>query len=63
MCESDVYVTENGKEKKIMEDVSVVKVDGDKIIIQKMFGSSEIFDNYKIDTINFLNHKLVLKPK
>jgi len=33
MCESDVYITENGKEKKIMEEVSIVKVEGDKIII------------------------------
>jgi predicted RNA-binding protein len=63
MCESDVYIRENEKEKKVMEDVSVVKVEGDKIIIQKIFGSSGVFDNYKIDTINFLNHKVVIKPK
>jgi len=62
MCESDVYVRENGKERKIMEDVLVMKIDGDKIITQKMFGSPDVFDGYKIDTINLLNHKVIIKP-
>ena len=60
MCESHAYVVRGGKEEKILDDVTFLKPEGDQIVLRSLFGD-EVKVKGKIEEIQFMDHKILLK--
>ncbi len=60
MCESNVYLKNNGTEELIMENVAAISpLEDDKFLLKGLLGDSlEI--NGKIEDINLMAHKIVI---
>ena len=59
MCQSNAYLEHNGEERLILEDVGLIKPEGDKILLVSIFGEEELVDA-QIKLIDLLHHKVVL---
>jgi len=61
MCQSSVFILDNGEEKEIKRDVILVEpVDGG-VKIQGFFEAPQ-FIPARIKTIDLLKHKVILEP-
>jgi len=60
MCESNVYLIKNGKEELVLESVSMVKPQGNKLFLQSILGEEKSV-NARIKEINLMDHKIVLE--
>ncbi len=61
MCQSSVYLRENGEERELKRDVVLVEpVDGG-VKIQGFFESAQIIPA-RIASIDLLKHKIILEP-
>lgn len=60
MCESHAYVVREGKEEKILDDVTLLKPEGDQIVLRSLFGD-EVKVKGRIEEIQFMDHKILLK--
>jgi|GEM_PF-432130 len=63
MCESDVYVLEEGGKKLVMKDAAKILFEGNKIKICGILGNSMEVDDCIIDVIDLMKHEIVLKKK
>ena len=59
MCELTVYLLENGREEKLMEDVANIKPEGDRLVLTDLLGQQKIVDA-KFQELKLLEHKAVL---
>ncbi|MBU0704363.1 MAG: CooT family nickel-binding protein, partial [Chloroflexi bacterium] len=53
MCEAKVYVSDNGKEQKVMEDVVLIQPEGDAYLLVGLLGEQKLVQG-RIEKINFL---------
>ena len=60
MCESKVFLIKNGKEELIMEEVTRIEVDGDKLTIYGILGDKKEL-NGKVVLMDLIGHKIVLE--
>ena len=60
MCESNVYLENNGKEEIFMESVDIIKPEGGKLFLKNIFGEQKIVDA-DIKEISLVEHRIVLK--
>ena len=60
MCQSNAYLEHDGQQQLIIEDVGLMRPEGDKILLISIFGEEELVDA-KIKMIDFLHHKIVLE--
>ena len=60
MCESKVYVEENGEAKLIAEEVVYMKYEGDGYTIVRLGGETRKLSGYVLKDIDFLSHKVTL---
>ena len=60
MCESNVYLIKNGKEYLLLESVSTVKPQGNKLLLTSILGEEKSV-NARIKEINLMEHKIVLE--
>ncbi len=60
MCESHAYVIRDGEEEKILDDVIFLKPEGDRVVLRNLFGD-EVKVKGKIEEIQFMDHKILLK--
>jgi predicted RNA-binding protein len=60
MCEASVYLVENGEEKKIMQDVTLVQPEDDAIFIATLLGEQKIVSG-RISRIDFLKHTVFVE--
>jgi len=60
MCQSNAYLEHNGQQQLIIEDVGLMRPEGDKILLISIFGEEELVDA-KIKMIDLLHHKIVLE--
>jgi len=60
MCQSNAYLERDGTEELILEDVGLIKPEGDKILLISIFGEEELVDA-QIKLIDLLHHKIVLE--
>jgi predicted RNA-binding protein len=60
MCQSNAYLEHDGQEEIILEDVGLIKPEGDKILLISIFGEEQLVDA-KIKAIDLLHHKIVLE--
>ena len=61
MCETKVYVSNDGEEQKIMEDVVLVQPQGDAYLLVNILGEQKLVQG-RIEKIDFLRHALYLSP-
>ena len=59
MCEAKVYVSDNGKEQKVMEDVVLIQPEGDAYLLVGLLGEQKLVQG-RIEKINFLKHTVHL---
>jgi len=60
MCQSNVYLEHDGQQQLIIEDVGLMRPEGDKILLISIFGEEKLIDA-KIKMIDLLHHKIVLE--
>jgi len=59
MCETTVYISENGEEQKVMDDVVLVQPEGDAYLLVNLLGEQKLVQG-SIVKIDFLKHTLHL---
>ncbi|HEY74486.1 MAG: RNA-binding protein [Chloroflexi bacterium] len=59
MCEAKVYVSNDGQEQKVMEDVVLIQPEGDAYLLVGLLGEQKLVQG-RIDKINFLKHTVHL---
>jgi len=60
MCQSNAYLEYDGQQQLIIEDVGLMRPEGDKILLISIFGEEELVDA-KIKMIDLLHHRIVLE--
>ena len=60
MCQSNAYLENDGEEELILEDVVLIRPEGDKILMVSIFGEEELVDA-EIKFIDLLHHRIVLE--
>jgi len=61
MCEAKVYVSNDGEEQKVMEDVVLMQPDGDAYLLVNLLGEQKLVQG-RIEKIDFLHHTVHLSP-
>lgn len=59
MCELTVYLLEDGKEEKLMEDVATITPDGERLVLTDLLGQQRIVEA-KLKELKLLEHKVFL---
>lgn len=60
MCEAAVYVVADGTETKIMENVVLVRPEGERLFLADLFGERKEIRG-RILNIDFLKHRITLE--
>lgn len=60
MCESTAFLVKDGKEEKLLEDVVLLKPEGNKIILKNILGETQEIEAV-VDHIDLLGHRIVLR--
>ena len=61
MCESSIYLLDDGGETLLMNDVSWLEVDGDTILIRDIMGREKTL-HARLSHADFVSHHVVLAP-
>ena len=61
MCLSKVYLQKDSERELLMEEVSAVKIEGDKLLFSSLFGEQKEI-NASIRQIDFTTHSIMLVP-
>ena len=59
MCEASVYLVKNGSEKVIMENVDIMKPEGENIYFENIFGE-KLEIKARIKEMNLVDHRILL---
>jgi len=59
MCLASVY-TGAGSEQPVMQEIARLRVDGDRIEIESLFGESKVFKG-KLTEIDFMSSRVVIE--
>lgn len=62
MCEANAYIYEGGKESLYLENVDILRPEGDKIFLQNLFGEQKEFEG-EIKEISLIKHKIILEKR
>ena len=60
MCELNAYIKRDGHDVLLMEGVFVVKLEGDKVLLENLFGEQKLIDA-KISQISLMEHKIIFQ--
>ena len=60
MCEVNAYIKRNDHETLVMEGVFVVKPEGDKVLLENIFGEQKLVDA-QISQISLMEHKIIFQ--
>ncbi len=62
MCEATVYVSNDGQERKVMQDVVLMRPDEDAWLLVNLLGEQKLVRG-SIEKIDFLRHRVYLHPE
>ena len=62
MCETTVYISDDGEEQKVMEDVVLVQPEDDAYLLLSLLGEQKLVQG-RIAKIDFLKHTLHLSRR
>lgn len=60
MCEASVYLVKDGEETKIMQDVTLVRPEGDTVFMATLLGEQKMVPG-RIARIDFLKHTVFVE--
>ena len=60
MCEANAYIKREGREVLVMEGVFVLRPEGDKVLLENIFGEQKLVQA-EISQISLMEHKIILK--
>ncbi len=60
MCETNVYVEEEGREELYLENVDILKLEGGNIYLKNLFGEQKYFEG-SIKEVSLNKHRIILK--
>lgn len=60
MCQSSVYLVKDGREELVMEDVSVLKPQGEEILLIGMLGEKKQI-KARIKELQLMDHRILLE--
>jgi predicted RNA-binding protein len=60
MCESTAFLKKDGKEEMLLEDVVLLKPEGNKIILKNILGETREIEAV-VDHIDLMGHRIVLR--
>jgi len=61
MCESTVYLEENGNRIEIMKDVAKIEVTADGIICYDIIGEKRLVKGAKLKVANLMDHSIIFQ--
>ncbi len=59
MCESTVFVEENGAVKEVMKDVSRIMINGDETVLTDILGQRMVISGIRLKEANLMSHGIV----
>ena len=59
MCEASVYLIKNGSEKIVMENLDIMKPEGESIYFENIFGE-KLEIKARIKEMNLVDHRILL---
>lgn len=62
MCETNVYIEENGREELYLENVDILRPENGKIYMKNLFGEQKLFEG-SLKEISLAKHKVILKKE
>ncbi|GAB4541739.1 MAG: CooT family nickel-binding protein [Thermodesulfovibrionia bacterium] len=60
MCETNVYIDNDGIEELYLENVDIIKPEQGRIFMKNLFGEQKIFEG-TIKEITLTRHRIILK--
>ncbi len=60
MCESNAYIMQDGEEQLLLEDVDIVRPEGDSVYLRSAFGEQKTVSG-RIKEIRLVDHKIILE--
>lgn len=62
MCEINAFFKDESGERIILENVDVLKTDGNKIFLKSLFGDERTIEGH-VSEMSFSRHKLIIEAK
>ena len=62
MCEANAYLIESGEEKLVMENVDILRPEGEGIYLQDIFGGQRTI-KARIKEMNLVDHRILLETE
>ena len=62
MCEANAYLIDSGEETLVMENVDVLRPEGNGIYLQDIFGGQRTI-KARIKELNLVDHKILLETE
>ncbi len=60
MCESNAYLVKEGKEELILEDLMILRPEGDELYLQNIFGEQKKI-KARLKELNLIDHRILLE--
>ncbi len=60
MCESNAYIIQDGKESMLLEDVDLLRPEGDSVYLRSAFGEQKTV-SARIVELRLMDHKIILE--
>jgi predicted RNA-binding protein len=61
MCEANAYLITEGKEELILEDITLLRPEGNELFLENMFGEQKRI-KARIKEMNLTAHRVTLEP-
>jgi len=62
MCESHAYVLREGREEKVLDDVTFLQPENGSVLLRNLFGE-EIRIRGAIEKVLFMDHKILIREE
>ena len=60
MCEANAYILKEGKENLVLEDLMILRPEGEELYLQNIFGEQRRI-KARIKELNLIEHRVVLE--
>jgi predicted RNA-binding protein len=60
MCEANAYILKDGEEQMLLEDVDLLRPEGDSVYLRSIFGEQKTV-SARIREIRLMDHKIILE--
>jgi len=59
MCLAKAYIRENSEEELVMEDITLMKIENERLVLRSLFGKQKEIEAH-IKEIDFMHHSITL---